>query len=78
MEDDSAGEAKMSSKGVSQRRSQLTWSQYLAVLEGANDLATNTSFRLIKGTIHTCRKKEQGLRVYYDKRCVLPDGTQVG
>ena len=41
VEDESGGQAKMSSKGVNKRQNELRWARYERALEGSWDMATN-------------------------------------
>ena len=66
VEDETGGQAKMSSKGVNKRQNELRLERYERALEGSQDMATNRGFRM--------QQRKRGLSAYYDKRWVLPDG----
>ena len=74
MENEEKSKNKMSSKGVSQRKNDLTWERYSDALNGGEGKATNRSFRMVKGTMCTYQQHKLDLSAYYDKRWVLPDG----
>ena len=74
VEDETAGQAKVSSKGVNKRQNKLRWERYERALEGSRDMATNRGFRMRNGAMYTYEQRKLGLSAYYDKRWVLPDG----
>ena len=74
VEDETAGQAKMSSKGVNKGQNELRWERYERALEGSRDMATNRSFRMRNGAMYTYEQRKLGLSAYYDKRWVLEDG----
>ena len=74
VEDETGGQAKMSSKGVNKRQNELRWERYERALEGSRDMATNRGFRMNNGSMYTYEQRKLGLSAYYDKRWVLPDG----
>ena len=74
VEDETAGQAKMSSKGVNKRQNELRWERYERALEGSRDMATNRGFRMHNGSMYTYEQRKLGLSAYYDKRWVLPGG----
>jgi len=74
MENEEKSKTEMSSKGVSQRQNDQTWERYSDAPNGGKDKATNRGFRMVKGTMCTYQQHKRGLRAYYDKRWVLPDG----
>ena len=74
VEDETAGQAKISSKGVNKRQNELRWERYERVLEGSRDMATNRGFRMRNGAMYTYEQRKLGLSAYYDKSWVLPDG----
>ena len=74
VEDETGGQAKMSSKGVNKRQNELRWERYERALEGSRDMATNRGFRMRNGSMYTYEQRKLGLSAYYDKRWVLPDG----
>ena len=74
VEDEAAGQAKVSSKGVNKRQNELRWSRYERALEGSRDMATNRGFRMHNGAMYTYEQRKLGLSSYYDKRWVLEDG----
>jgi hypothetical protein len=71
---DGGKKAKLSSKGVSKKQNDLSWSRYKAALEGSIDRAENRGFRMHNGQMTTYLQAKLGLSAYYDKRRVLPDG----
>ena len=74
VEDETGGQAKMSSKGVNKRQNELRWERYERALEGSRDMATNRGFRMQNGAMYTYGQRKLGLSAYYDKRWVLEDG----
>ena len=74
VEDETSGQAKMSSKGVNKRQNELRWARYERALEGSRDMATNRGFRMRDGAMYTYEQRKLGLSAYYDKRWVLEDG----
>ena len=74
VEDETGGEAKMSSKGVNKRQNELRWERYERALEGSRDMATNRGFRMRNDSMYTYEQRKLGLSAYYDKRWVLEDG----
>ena len=74
VEDETGGQAKMSSKGVNKRQNELRWERYERALEGSRDMATNRGFRTDNGAMYTYEQRKLGLSAYYDKRWVLEDG----
>ena len=77
VEDESGGQAKMSSKGVNKRQNELRWARYERALEGSWDMATNRGFRMRNGAMYTYEQRKLGLSAYYDKRWVLEDGIHM-
>ena len=65
VEDETGGQAKMSSKGVNKRQNELRWERYERALEGSRDMATNRGFRMQNGVMYTYEQR---------KRWVLEDG----
>lgn len=47
----------------------------MAALKGSKDLATYGCFRMQDWRMVTYEQQKLGLSAYYDKRRVLPDGT---
>ena len=74
VEDETGGQAKMSSKGVNKRQNELRWERYERALEGSRDMATNRGFRMRNGSMYTYEQRKLGFSAYYDKRWVLEDG----
>ena len=75
VEDESGGQAKMSSKGVNKRQNELRLERYERALKGSRDMATNRGFRMRNGSMYTYEQRKLGLSAYYDKRWVLEDGN---
>ena len=72
--EDSEGENKLSTKGVSKIQNDLTYQRFKKALEGSKNIATTRGFRIRDGQIVTYEQQKLGLRAYYDKRWVLEDG----
>ena len=72
--EDSEGEKKFSTKGVSKKQNEFTAQRFKKALEGSKDIATNRGFRMRDGQIVTYEQQKLGLSAYYDKRWVLEDG----
>ena len=72
--EDSEGEKKFSTKGVSKKQNEITAQRFKKALEGSKDIATNRGFRMRDGQIVTYEQQKLGLSAYYDKRWVLEDG----
>ena len=53
VEDEQSGRAKMSSKGVSKKQSELLCRRYEMALDGHEDMATNRGFRMKDGAMYT-------------------------
>ena len=71
---DDAGD-KYSSKGIQQRRNDLTKERYLAVLETQiSGSGVNRGFRVRENRIATYEQARAGLSYFYPKRKVLSDG----
>lgn len=55
----------------------MNWEQYKDALEGRLDTATNRGKRMNGRVMCTYGKKKLGLRAYYDKLWVLPNGIHM-
>ena len=72
--EDEKMKSKISCKGVSKERNEMTWNGYLEALSRSLDKAINTGFRISRNGVVTYTQKKLGLSAYYDKRVVAPDG----
>ena len=52
----------------------MTWNRYLEALSGSLDKAINMGFRISRNGAIAYTQEKLGLRAYYDKRVVAPDG----
>lgn len=59
-----SGEKKFSTKGMSQRRNNITWQRFKVAPNGITD----------NGRMATYEQHKMGLSAYYDKRWLLLDG----
>ena len=64
--EDSEGEKKFSTKGVSKKQNEITAQRFEKALEGSKDMATNIGFRMNNGRIVTYEQQKLGLSAYYD------------